>query len=170
MSASAEDTVTSNALPPGSPFSRVLVGATGTRVPAYLDEDIQRASASDALERALQAIRERADVAGKIVQGCPWDELVDDIERGRDTLVAVGSHGTGRARGILIGSTATELVHKAPCSVLVTRRAARIPRRVVVGSTARPSRPAPTRSPATSQSALMSTCGRSSITEASLST
>lgn len=101
----------------------------GTRMPPHLDE----ASASDGLERTLEALGERSDVAGKIVQGCPWDELIDEIERTRDTIVVVGSHGISRARGILIGSTATELVHKASCSVLVTRGEARIPRRLVVG-------------------------------------
>jgi nucleotide-binding universal stress UspA family protein len=48
--------------------------------------------------------------------------------------VAVGSHGTGRIRGIVIGSTATELIHKAPCTVLVARPAGeRFPSRIVVG-------------------------------------
>jgi nucleotide-binding universal stress UspA family protein len=49
-------------------------------------------------------------------------------------LIAVGSHGGGRAVGILSGSTATELVHKASCSVLVARPAGEgFPRRIVVG-------------------------------------
>jgi nucleotide-binding universal stress UspA family protein len=48
--------------------------------------------------------------------------------------VVVGSHGQGRIRGIVLGSTATELVHKAPCSVLVARQAdPAFPRRIVVG-------------------------------------
>jgi nucleotide-binding universal stress UspA family protein len=48
--------------------------------------------------------------------------LLDEIALEHITLVAVGSHGAGRSRGIVIGSTATELVHKAPCSVLVARK------------------------------------------------
>jgi nucleotide-binding universal stress UspA family protein len=67
------------------------------------------------------------------VRDCPWDALLQQVRRGRDTLVVVGSHGVSRARGILIGSTATEVLHKSPCSVLVTRGEARIPRRIVVG-------------------------------------
>ena len=55
--------------------------------------------------------------------------------RAHDTLVAVGSHGQNRAAGILAGSTTTELVHRAPCSVLVARAGAEpwFPRRIVVG-------------------------------------
>ena len=111
----------------------LIIGATGTGVPAYFDEDLQRTSASEALDRARQALGENDAVAGMIVRGSPWDALIEEIHRGRDTLVAVGSHGTGRARGIVVGSTATELVHKSPCSVLVTRGNARIPQRIVVG-------------------------------------
>ena len=111
----------------------LVIGTTGTGTAAYLDEDLQHRSALEVLKRTRQALAEGDDVAGKIVRDCPWDALVEEMKRSRDTLVVVGSHGTGRARGILAGSTVTELVHKAPCSVLVTRGAARIPRRIVVG-------------------------------------
>jgi nucleotide-binding universal stress UspA family protein len=110
-----------------------ILGGAGTGVPAHLDEDLQRTSASEALDQARQALAASDAVAGMIVRGSPWDALIEEIHRARDTLVAVGSHGTGRARGILIGSTATELLHKSPCSVLVTRGRAHIPRRIVVG-------------------------------------
>jgi len=110
-----------------------IIGAPGTGAPVFVDEDRRRASASEALERARQALGRREAAAGMIVRGSSWNALIEEIHRGRDTLVAVGSHGTGRARGILVGSTATELVHKSPCSVLVTRGKARIPRRIVVG-------------------------------------
>ena len=133
-----------------------IIGATGTRVPAYLDEDLQRANASDGLERTLQALGERSDVAGKIVHGCPWDELIREIERSRDTIVVVGSHGIGRARGILVGSSraARPASLGASSSVWMARR----------------NRPVPTRSHGTSRRASVHTSDRSSITAASLST
>jgi nucleotide-binding universal stress UspA family protein len=52
------------------------------------------------------------------------------------TLVAVGSHGTGRLGGILAGSVATAMLHRAPCSVLIARPARRpgqFPERIAVG-------------------------------------
>jgi nucleotide-binding universal stress UspA family protein len=110
-----------------------IMRAPGTGAPAHVDEDVRRTTAAEALARARQALGERDAVAGMIVRGSPGDALIEEIHRGRDTLVAVGSHGTGRARGILVGSTATELVHKSPCSVLVTRGRVRIPQRIVVG-------------------------------------
>jgi nucleotide-binding universal stress UspA family protein len=110
-----------------------IVGATGASVPVYFDEDQQRQQAEDALERARR-LAEPVEPAGKIVRGMSWAELIREIERDESNLVVVGSHGIGRAKGIVVGSTATELVHKAPCSVLVARKASdEFPRRIVVG-------------------------------------
>jgi nucleotide-binding universal stress UspA family protein len=111
-----------------------LVGGTGPSVPAYYDEEPLRSAAEKALERARDETRGFASAEGKIVRGQPWEELIREVERVQHTLVAVGSHGAGRSRGIIIGSTATELVHKAPCSVLVARGAGQtFPLRLVVG-------------------------------------
>lgn len=115
-------------------IASALVGGTGAGVPAYLDEDVQRKAAEDALRHAREEIQGQFSPAAKVVRGCSWEELIREAERAQDTLIAVGSHGIGRARGIVVGSTATEVVHKAPCSVLVARKAGPyFPRRIVVG-------------------------------------
>jgi nucleotide-binding universal stress UspA family protein len=89
-----------------------------------------------------QEIRRRlelaADVGGggttRIVRGQPTRRLPDDLARSDATLVAVGAKGTGRATGILIGSVTTALLHDAPCSVLVARKALDdFPEAIVVG-------------------------------------
>ena len=41
--------------------------------------------------------------------------------------MAVGSHGTSRAAGIVFGSVATAMAHHAPCSVLIARAAEQFP-------------------------------------------
>jgi nucleotide-binding universal stress UspA family protein len=110
-----------------------IVGGTGAAVPAYYDEDEVRAKAEDALQRARR-LAEPLEPTGLLTRGTSWVELIGEIEREEDTLVVVGSHGIGRARGIVVGSTATELVHKAPCSVLVARKASgEFPKRIAVG-------------------------------------
>jgi nucleotide-binding universal stress UspA family protein len=111
-----------------------IVGGTGSGTPAYFDEDMQRESAKDALERAREALAGLAEPVGKLARGNAWEELIGEIAREQHTLVAVGSHGVGRMRGILVGSTATEVIHRAPCSVLVARKAGgAFPSRIVVG-------------------------------------
>ena len=110
-----------------------LVATTGMMPPANIDLDLQRDTAEDALRRVRAELGDRP-ASGKIVKGCSWEELIREVEREHDTLIAIGTHGNGRARGIVMGSTATELIHKAPCSVLVSRDAGKeFPRKMVVG-------------------------------------
>jgi nucleotide-binding universal stress UspA family protein len=111
---------------------RGLVGGVGPATPAMVDEAALRATAEERLELARDAFGGTADL--KVGEGRPWDLLLHEIDRAGVTLVAVGSHGHSRPVGIVIGSTATELIHKAPCSVLVARTALdAFPRRIVVG-------------------------------------
>jgi nucleotide-binding universal stress UspA family protein len=70
------------------------------------------------------------------VRGHAATALISEVEREQDTLLVVGSHGLGRLAGFVIGSTATEVIHKAPGSVLVARRRSEsdeFPNKVVVG-------------------------------------
>jgi nucleotide-binding universal stress UspA family protein len=97
-----------------------VVGGATPPAPVYLDEGPIRERVEEALGRARQELVPVEPVT-KIGRGRPWQVLLDEITAEHHTLVAVGSHGAGRAKGILIGSTATELIHKAPCSVLVAR-------------------------------------------------
>ncbi len=110
-----------------------LVGGTGFGVPVYYDEDVPRTSAEDALAHALEDVG-AATPTGKIARGVAWDVLMDEALRRENTLIVVGSHGRGRMAGIVMGSVATEVIHKAPCSVLVARkRSVAFPRKIVVG-------------------------------------
>jgi nucleotide-binding universal stress UspA family protein len=111
------------------------IGGTGAGVPAYLDEDLQRDAATEGLERAREDV-ELASPTGKIVRGRPANALRSEVEREQDTLLVVGSHGGSRLAGFVMGSTATDVIHKAPCSVLVARRGSEsdeFPNKVVVG-------------------------------------
>lgn len=111
-----------------------IVGGTGMTTPAYFDDDVQRQAAEEALQHVLTEVPELHDAKPMVVQGNAWDELLRDVERQKHTLVAVGTHGHGRAAGILLASTPTELLHKAPCSVLVARKTAgAFPKHIVVG-------------------------------------
>lgn len=108
------------------------VGGAGSRVPYYYDEELQRTSAEKALVAASDYVAPYAAAVAKPVRGSPVGELLKEIAG--HTLVAVGSSGMGRLRGILEGEVATGILHRAPCSVLVARAAgAEFPRRIVVG-------------------------------------
>ncbi len=108
------------------------VGLVGAEM-LSLDPDSQ-------LDAARAAVRAAADALGLAEEDCStpygsaWQALIAETQAERATLVAVGSHGLGRALGVLVGSIATQLVHKATCSVLVARQAGEdFPRKIVVG-------------------------------------
>ena len=87
-----------------------------------------------ALEEAVRILGERAE--GRSVDGYVMASLLGEIERVDASVVVVGSHGHRRAIEILIGGVAGELLHRAPCSVLVARPVTDpegFPRSIVVG-------------------------------------
>lgn len=90
------------------------------------------AAARAALNRAIEEVQPSSThlLAGDAVP-CLLDELVQT----EATLVAVGPRGHSRAAGILLGSVATELLHNAPCSVLLARlpRFGEFPSSIIVG-------------------------------------
>jgi nucleotide-binding universal stress UspA family protein len=111
-----------------------IVGGTGSETPAYFDEDVQRERAEAALESARRALPPVAEPVTKVERGNAADELVRELTREQQTLVAVGSHGIGRVRGIVVGSTATGLIHRARVCVLVARQSGGdFPQHIVVG-------------------------------------
>ncbi len=89
---------------------------------------------------SLSAMRAQLDAPATITQ-----RVIDDVGLGAlhqtaiDTnaqLLALGDHGYSRLVGIARSSTVTELLHEAPCSVLVARRPfepTRFPASIVVG-------------------------------------
>lgn len=80
--------------------------------------DEVQTDARDALARAM----EQSDaVDARLVQGDPTRALLGEIAREHATLVALGTHGHSRAAGIVLGGTATTLLHEAPCAVLIAR-------------------------------------------------
>ncbi|HEU6444578.1 MAG TPA: universal stress protein [Gaiellaceae bacterium] len=95
-----------------------------------------RAEARDALLDVLLELDSPLEPETKIIEARPQDMLLDEIRQSGPDIVALGFHGAGRARGYIVGSVATLLLHEAPCSVLLARPAAEPssrPRRIVVG-------------------------------------
>jgi nucleotide-binding universal stress UspA family protein len=70
------------------------------------------------------------------IYGLTVPELLNEARRTKATLLAIGSHGHPRLEEILFGGIAGELLHQAPCSVLVARPVPDLetfPRSIVVG-------------------------------------
>jgi len=93
-------------------------------------------AAVEALDQARSLVRRAGDVDSVEVAGPPAACLLETIAREDAGLVAVGTHGRGRMTGIALGSVATRMLHRAPCSVLVSRHPPSgdwAPRTILVG-------------------------------------
>jgi nucleotide-binding universal stress UspA family protein len=81
---------------------------------------------AEAREKALADAREYMESRGVTAEfiagsGNPGDVLVQEAaERGAD-LIVVGTRGRNAARRIALGSVSTNVIHHAPCDVLVVR-------------------------------------------------
>lgn len=72
--------------------------------------------------RTVKAVDERLAATGRALAGAPGPKIVEACgEAGADLLVA-GSRGYGPVLRALLGSVSTQLVHNAPCPVLVVPR------------------------------------------------
>ncbi|MGZ4391879.1 MAG: universal stress protein, partial [Gaiellaceae bacterium] len=92
------------------------------------------AEGTAALEAAAQSFAGRP--APELVEGGAVQALLRTIGRTAATLLVVGSHGHRRAAEIVLGGVSGELLHVAPCSVLVSRATAEpalVPRAIVAG-------------------------------------
>ena len=69
----------------------------------------------------------------RIVDASPVDAIVDEATRARADVVVMGWRGHGAVRRLLSGSVSRGVVRRAPCAVLVARRAVRQVRHVVLG-------------------------------------
>lgn len=102
-----------------------------TVLPSYDDDEkAARGKAEDAVRTAQEHVPSARTI---VVRDFAAQALIDEAERTQSTLVVVGSHGQARSVGIVTGSTATQLLHDAPCSVLVARPMKDFPRRIAVG-------------------------------------
>ena len=105
---------------------------TGMNAPRVADE-LER-DAEWALDKAVRILGDRA--VKRFVNGFATDALLREVEATDATLLVIGSHGHRRTTEILIGGVAGELLHRAPCSLLVARPpagGATFPRSIVVG-------------------------------------
>jgi nucleotide-binding universal stress UspA family protein len=91
-------------------------------------------TANAALSTAGQILGPNAELHR--LHGLTVEALLEEVERMQATLLAIGTHGHGRLQEIVLGGVAGELLHQAPCAVLVARPVpdvATFPRDIVVG-------------------------------------
>jgi nucleotide-binding universal stress UspA family protein len=77
---------------------------------------------SEALAEARKFVQERGVEAVFIEgHGNPADVIVQEAEESKADLIVVGARGLSATRRVFMGSVSTNVVHHAPCDVLVVR-------------------------------------------------
>ena len=141
----------------------VLAGMDAPHVADALQRD-----AEAALDEAVRILGSRA--RRRFVNGLVSAALLDEAERSGATVIALGSHGHHRITEILIGGVAGDVLHRAPCSVLVARPPGGRPAVVVVGLDGPPRQRRRSRPHGRSENASGCRCGSSSPAAARTST
>jgi nucleotide-binding universal stress UspA family protein len=98
--------------------------------------DVHEKIVTDARTALAAARAEAPNAEAAFFQGSPSEGLLSTARKEGADLVVVGTHGGSRAKGILLGSVATLMLHEAPCSVLIARPSANMagfPRKICIG-------------------------------------
>jgi len=93
----------------------VVPGATGY-TPAIAPE------AGPIVTRAVKGVDERLAATGRALAGVPGPTIAEACEETGADLLVTGSRNYGPVMRVLIGSVSTQLMHRAPCPVLVVPR------------------------------------------------
>jgi nucleotide-binding universal stress UspA family protein len=93
----------------------VVPGAAGY-TPAILPE------AGSIVTRTVKSVDERIAATGRALSGVPGAAIVEACEEAGADLLVAGSRNYGPVRRVLLGSVSTQLMHRAPCPVLVVPR------------------------------------------------
>lgn len=72
--------------------------------------------------KAVKAVDERLAASGRVLSGSPGSMIAEACEEAGADLLVTGSRGYGPLLRVLVGSVATQLVHREPCPVIVVPR------------------------------------------------
>ncbi|HET8822707.1 MAG TPA: universal stress protein [Thermoleophilaceae bacterium] len=110
-----------------------------TVVPPVTAAETVREQRREAFRRTLQEAAGTLPVVARaapiLVTGRPAEVIADEAEKGIHVLV-MGSRSYGPLHRVFAGSTAIELMRRAPCPVIVIPRGAAVPRRGAAASAA----------------------------------
>lgn len=137
----------------GSPAAKAAV-ATAVRFPwpngthafavvaKQVRADYRRSILLAALDRTAELVAKGAaravsrrwpDAEVRVVDASPVDAIVREATRRGADVIVMGWRGHGAVRRLLTGSVSRGVVRRAPCAVLVVRRALRDVRHIAVG-------------------------------------
>jgi nucleotide-binding universal stress UspA family protein len=91
-----------------------LEQAAGERAKRVVDDALTKLESME--DKTLQ-------ISSDVIEGQPRQVIVEEADRWNADLVVMGSRGLGAWSRLLLGSVSSGVVHHAPCSVEIVRRA-----------------------------------------------
>jgi len=114
-------TVLHTAVPAVPDFPPWNLSILSTHAELLRRQERQAPALLEAAVQHLQPYRRHLEVTSQVIEGVPKDVILHEAsEWGADRIV-LGSHGYGKARRALIGSTAAAVAAEASCSVYIVR-------------------------------------------------
>jgi nucleotide-binding universal stress UspA family protein len=107
--------VKATSLQPGSFPNRALELELVDQLPANPEEVVE-----EAVERLTGG---GFDVTSGTARGNPANEILRELDSGRYDMVVLGASHTTWMGNLLLGSVSTQVLHHAPCSVVIAHRA-----------------------------------------------
>lgn len=89
-------------------------------------------------ELMLERVPDWADAVGHVLVGNPAEEIIRYAQAEHADLIVIATHGRGNLSKVLMGSTAEEVVRRAPCPVFTLKQ----PMNVALPSNSRRAQPA----------------------------
>jgi nucleotide-binding universal stress UspA family protein len=88
-----------------------------------LREDKLRAAAARQMETLRRAAPQGVPLTFEILSGAGAEyEICELAKKRRSDLIVMASHGWGKVKRVLLGSTAERIVRHAPCPVLIVKQ------------------------------------------------
>lgn len=79
-------------------------------------------AARAALDKEVARVRDKLPSAnGLLVNGNPWEQIIDAAKRSQSNLIVMGTHGRKGLERIWLGSVAERVVRMSPIPVLTLR-------------------------------------------------
>ena len=89
--------------------------------PKSIMEKLSESVLDQAKDRALQAGAQAQDISVVTADGDQARQLIQVAKRRKADLIVMGSRGSGRLEGLLLGSVSQKVAALAPCACLIAR-------------------------------------------------
>jgi nucleotide-binding universal stress UspA family protein len=99
--------------------------ATGSHIPHISADELYKEMNEWAIKEidksCIEDIRELPDVDKKVLEGVPYEEIINYAEKEKIDMIVIGTYGRSGLERFIFGSTAERVVRRAPCAILTVR-------------------------------------------------